>query len=94
MGVLTLAIAAVPDIFVRLFLNNPDAIAQTAVFARRYCIGFAFVAIQFSFVDGFTAMGMAKEAIPISDCVGSIFTLVMYLLILKKRLARVMCQSH
>ena len=124
LGILTLAIAVVPEVFVHLFLNNPDAIAQTAVFARRYCIGFAFVAIQFSFVDGFTAMGMVKEAIPISffrkslyviailllphflpleyifyacpisDCVGSIFTLVMYLLILKKRLARVVLQSH
>lgn len=124
LGVLTLAIVTMPEVFVRMFLNNPDAIAQTAVFARRYCIGFAFVAIQFSIVDGFTAMGMVREAIPISffrkslyviailllphfipleyifyacpisDCVGSIFTLAMYVLILKKRLARAMCQSH
>ena len=120
LSALTLAIVAVPEVFVRLFLSDPGAIAQTAVFARRYCIGFAFVAIQFAFVDGFTAMGMVREAIPISffrkslyviavlvlprflpleyifyacpisDCVGSIFTLAMYFLILKKRLAVVM----
>ena len=120
--VLTLAIVAVPEVFVRLFLNDPAAIAQTAVFVRRYCIGFAFVAIQFAFVDGFTAMGMVKEAIPISffrkslyviatlllpkflpleyifyacpisDCVGSIFTLAIYFFVLKKRLAIIMKQ--
>ena len=117
LGILTLAIAAVPDGFVRLFLSDPDAVAQTAVFTRRYCMGFVFVAIQFAFVDGFTAMGMVKEAVPISffrkslyviavlllphllpleyifyacplsDCIGALFTLAMYLLILKKRLA-------
>ena len=120
LGVLTLAIVAVPEVFVRLFLSSPSAIAQTAVFTRRYCIGFAFVAIQFAFVDGFTAMGMVKEAIPISffrkslyviavlllprffpleyifyacplsDCIGAIFTLIMYFLVLKKRIAVVM----
>ena len=108
LGILTLAIVAVPEVFVRLFLSSPSAIAQTAVFTRRYCIGFAFVAIQFAFVDGFTAMGMIREAIPISffrkslyviailllprllpleyifyacplsDCIGAIFTLILY----------------
>ena len=66
LGILTLAIVAFPEMFVRLFLRDPEAIAQAAVFARRYCMGFGFVAIQFAFVDGFTAMGMVKEALPIS----------------------------
>ena len=122
LGILTLAIVALPEVFVRLFLSNPSAIVQTAVFTRRYCIGFVFVAIQFAFVDGFTAMGMVREAIPISffrkslyviailllphflpleyifyacpisDCVGSIFTLVMYFLVLKKRIVAIMLQ--
>ena len=122
LGILTLAIVAVPDMFVRLFLSDPDAIAQAAIFARRYCMGFVFVAIQFAFVDGFTAMGMVKEAVPISffrkslyviavlllprflpleyifyacplsDCVGALFTLTMYLLVLKKRLASTLSQ--
>ncbi len=120
LGVLTLAIVAAPEVFVRLFLSDPEAVAQAAVFTRRYCMGFVFVAIQFAFVDGFTAMGMVREAVPISfvrkglyiiavlllphilpledifyacplsDCIGGSFTLVMYLLVLKKRLARTM----
>ena len=124
LGILTLAIVAVPEVFVRLFLSSPSAIAQTAVFTRRYCIGFTFVAIQFAFVDGFTAMGMVREAIPISffrkslyviailllprllpleyifyacplsDCIGAIFTLIMYLLVLKKRLATTILQRN
>lgn len=120
LGALTLAIVAAPELFVRLFLSDPEAVAQAAVFTRRYCMGYVFVAIQFAFVDGFTAMGMVKEAVPISffrkslyillvlllprflpleyifyacplsDCVGATFTLLMYLLVLKKRLARTM----
>ena len=71
---------AVPEVFVRLFLNNPSSVAQTAVFARRYCIGFAFVAIQFAFVDGFTAMGMVREAIPISFFRKSLYVIAIILL--------------
>ena len=119
---LTLAITMVPELFVRLFLSDPAAIAQAAAFTRRYCLGFGVASAQFAFVDGFTAMGMVKEAVPISffrkslyviavlllphilpledifyasplaDCIGSAFTVVMYLLVLKKRLARTMEQ--
>ena len=63
---LTVAIEVSPELFVRLFLSDPAAVAQTAIFTQRYCLGFAFVSIQFAFVDGFTAMGMVKEAVPIS----------------------------
>lgn len=66
LGVITLIIELFPNAFVGLFLQNSTDIAQTAIFARRYCMGFVFVAIQFAFVDGFTAMGMVKEAMPIS----------------------------
>ena len=120
LGILTFLIIVFPEVFIRLFLSNPKAIIQTAVFTRRYCIGFVFVAIQFAFVDGFTAMGMVKEAVPISffrkslyviavlllprflpleyifyaspisDCMGAIFTLIMYFCILKKRLSNIM----
>ena len=117
---LTVAIEVSPEPFVRLFLSDPAAVAQTAVFTQRYCLGFAFVSIQFAFVDGFTAMGMVKEAVPISffrkglyilavlliphflpldnifyacslsDCIGATFTLIFYLLVLKKRLQQTM----
>lgn len=50
------------------------------------------VAVQFAFVDGFTAMGMVKEAIPISlaDIVGSFFTILMYFIVLNPRLEKLM----
>lgn len=118
--ILTLIIELFPELFVRLFISDPAAIAQTAVFAQRYCLGFAFVSIQFAFVDGFTAMGMVKEAVPISffrkglyilavlliphflpldtifyacplsDCIGATFTVILYLLVLKKQLMKKM----
>lgn len=66
LGGITAVILVQPEWFVRLFLSDPAAIAQAAVFVQRYSLGFFFVAIQFAFVDGFTAMGMVKEAIPIS----------------------------
>lgn len=66
LGGITAVILFRPEWLVRLFLSDPAAIAQTAVFVQRYSLGFVFVAIQFAFVDGFTAMGMVKEAVPIS----------------------------
>ncbi len=66
LGFITFVIILKPEFFVRLFLNDPIAAAKTAIFVKRYSLGFVFVAVQFAFVDGFTAMGMVKEAIPIS----------------------------
>ena len=66
LGGITAVILFRPEWLVRLFLSDPAAIAQAAVFVQRYSLGFVFVAIQFAFVDGFTAMGMVKEAVPIS----------------------------
>ena len=66
LGFITILIMGKTELFVRLFFSDPDATAQTSLFVRRYSMGFVFVAIQFAFVDGFTAMGMVKEAIPIS----------------------------
>lgn len=80
LGVLTVAIVGFPEVFVRLFLSDPAAIAQTAVFTRRYCMAFVFVAIQFAFVDGFTAMGMVKEAVPISLFRKSLYIVAVLLL--------------
>jgi len=80
LGLLTLAIIAFPEAFVRLFLSDAEAVAQAAVFTRRYCMGFVFVAIQFAFVDGFTAMGMVKEAVPISFFRKSLYILFVLLL--------------
>lgn len=66
LGGITAVILLKPEWLVHLFLSDAAAIARTAVFVQRYSVGFVFVAIQFAFVDGFTAMGMVKEAVPIS----------------------------
>ena len=66
LGIITMVIMVWPQGFVRLFLSDSAAIEQAAVFVKRYSMGFVFVSIQFAFVDGFTAMGLVKEAIPIS----------------------------
>ncbi|MDD6234926.1 MAG: MATE family efflux transporter [Lachnospiraceae bacterium] len=66
LGIITVVILFKPEWLVRLFLNDSAAIAQAVVFVQRYSLGFVFVSIQFAFVDGFTAMSMVKEAVPIS----------------------------
>ena len=66
LGLITLATQLVPEFFVRLFISDAAAVVQTAKFVQRYNLGLTMVAVQFAFVDGFTAMGMVKEAIPIS----------------------------
>ncbi len=120
LGLITLATQFVPEFFVRLFISDAAAVAQTAKFVRRYNLGLTMVAVQFAFVDGFTAMGMVREAIPISffrkglyviavlvlpvifpleyifyassiaDIAGSLFTIVMYFLVLNPRLDKLM----
>ena len=77
---LTVGIEAFPELFVRLFLSDPAAVVQTAIFTQRYCLGFAFVSIQFAFVDGFTAMGMVREAVPISFFRRGLYILTILLL--------------
>lgn len=66
LGTLTLATQLCPDVFAGLFLSDPSAIQMTAGFIRKYALGILFVSIQFACVDGYTAMGMVKEAVPIS----------------------------
>lgn len=66
LGLLTVATQICPQSFAKLFLSDQAAIRLTSDFIRKYALGIIFIAIQFAFVDGFTAMGMVKEAIPIS----------------------------
>lgn len=80
LGLLTVATQVWPGAFARLFLSNPDAIRLTSDFIRKYALGIIFVAVQFAFVDGFTAMGMVKEAIPISLVRKSLYILATLIL--------------
>lgn len=80
LGLLTAATQLVPQAFARLFLSDPAAIRLTAEFIRKYALGLLFVSIQFAFVDGFTAMGMVREAVPISLVRKSLYVLAVLVL--------------
>ena len=120
LGMITLATQLAPEFFVKLFINDAAGVEITSKFVQRYNLGLTIVAVQFAFVDGFTAMGMVKEAIPISffrkglyvaavlifpmlfpleyifyagsiaDIVGSLFTILMYFLVLNPKLEKLM----
>ncbi len=52
--------------FVRLFLNDPGQIALAGRLISKYTLGLWGIAIQFAFVDGLTAMGEVRYALPLS----------------------------
>lgn len=56
--------AAAP--FVRLFLRDPQQIGLKSDFISRYTLGPPGVAVQLALVDGLTAMGRVRQAMPLS----------------------------
>ena len=62
-----------------VFFDNILIILLKAML-RKYALGIIFIAIQFAFVDGFTAMGMVKEAIPISLVRKSLYVIATFIL--------------
>ncbi len=74
-GMLMILSQTYPQIFVRLFSNNPEYIELTSVFIKKYTIGLVGVAAQYAFVDGLTAMGKIKYALPLS-----LFRKILYML--------------
>lgn len=52
--------------FVMLFTDEPAYIAKTVEFIKIYTLGIIPLAVQYAVVDGFTAMGIAKAALPLS----------------------------
>lgn len=65
-GVLCLISQFNPQIFVRLFSNDADSINLASLFIKKYTIGLLGVAVQYAFVDGLTAMGKIRYALPLS----------------------------
>lgn len=66
MSVLFVIAQFCPRPFVRLFSTNPSEIALTSDFISKYTLGLFGIAVQFAFVDGLTAMGKVKYAMPLS----------------------------
>ncbi len=54
------------EIFVRIFIRDEDVIILTASFIQKYTLGLFGIAIQYAIVDGLTAMGQIRFAMPIS----------------------------
>ena len=56
----------VSGIFVRLFAQNPEYIALSIQSIRIYTFGIIPLALQYSFVDGLTALGIIKVSVSLS----------------------------
>lgn len=66
MLLLCLMVQVKPEIFAGIFLRDAKNIKLTASFLQKYTFGLLGVAVQYAFVDGLTAMGQIKYALPIS----------------------------
>lgn len=53
-------------LFVRIFTRDALYIEKTVGFIRIYTLGVIPLAVQYAIVDGFTGMGIAKAALPLS----------------------------
>ena len=56
----------VSGVFVRLFTQNPEYIALSIQSIRIYTFGIIPLALQYSFVDGLTALGIIKVSVSLS----------------------------
>ena len=66
MGIISILSQTIPTMFVRIFLKDERLIRLASTCIRRYAAGLLGVAVQYAFVDGLTAMGQIKYAMPLS----------------------------
>ncbi len=66
MLVWTLLAQSNAPLFAGLFVRDEEGIALAASFIRKYTLGLFAVSVQYAFVDGLTAMGKVKYALPLS----------------------------
>lgn len=65
-GLLFLFAQFAPQFFVRMFVDGAENIPLASSFIRKYTLGLYGIAVQYAIVDGLTAMGKIKYALPIS----------------------------
>lgn len=65
---LLLGVAAqlIPETFAHIFVREETAVILSASCIRKYTLGLLGVAVQYAIVDGLTAMGQIRFALPIS----------------------------
>lgn len=75
MGIWFLAAQLFPSFIAGFFLQGTENIAIAASFLRKYTLCMVFVAFQYAYVDGLTAMGRIRYALPMS-----VFRKILYIL--------------
>lgn len=63
---LCIAAQLIPETFARIFIHDETLVVLSASCMRKYTLGLLGVAIQYAIVDGLTAMGQIRFALPIS----------------------------
>ncbi len=65
-GVMLLISQVIPQVFVRIFTQDPQYTALSVWGIRVFTCGILVLAFQYTFVDGLTALGIARIAVPLS----------------------------
>lgn len=66
MLVLCAAAQTVPELFAAIFVQDAGLVSLSAGCIRKYTLGLLGVAVQYAIVDGLTAMGQVRLALPVS----------------------------
>lgn len=66
MLLLCAAAQLIPEMFARIFIKDGDALVLSAACIQKYTLGLLGIAVQYAIVDGLTAMGQIRFALPIS----------------------------
>lgn len=69
-----------PEAFARIFVQEEAVAALSASCIRKYTLGLLGVAVQYAVVDGLTAMGQIRSALPVSFFRKLLYLLCVFLL--------------
>lgn len=70
----------IPEVFVRIFTRDEATLRLTSRAIRMWMAGVLFLPLQYMIVDGFTAMGIVRYALPLSLTRKFIFLFALFLL--------------
>lgn len=80
MAALCAAAQIIPETFARIFVQDARIVVLSAACIRKYTLGLLGVAVQYAVVDGLTAMGQVRFALPISFFRKILFILCVFLI--------------
>lgn len=89
MAALCAAAQIIPETFARIFVQDARIVVLSAACIRKYTLGLLGVAMQYAVVDGLTAMGQVRFALPISFFRKILFILCVFLIPTFSRLENV-----